>query len=90
MSSVDCDGEVQQDDITDAQVLVSCLGAMGIPYKFSPRQRTQFYKWSEVIDFGARTRWRTSKAFEGRFTESGIPVAVMRGRQAQLVILLAK
>ncbi len=75
--NLECKGELREDDNLNGRAIISCRSKRGPA-------------WSEVIDFKARTRWRTNSVFGARLSEGGIATGVLRGRPAKLAVIETK
>jgi hypothetical protein len=84
---IDCDAPLYEYAHAGERAVVSCLprAAEGALYKDETRLRS--WRWTEVIDLGSRTRWRTTEVFEPRVTTTGMVVGTRRGKPAQLAVI---
>ncbi len=84
---IDCETPLDQSAISEGRAVVSCLAPAGMRNYFSADHRMRHWRWTEVIDFQARTRWRTTAVFECELTETGLVLGTKRGTPAQLAIV---
>jgi hypothetical protein len=83
-SDIGCEGALVETDLVGERVVVGCskVGAAT-----SDASRLRSFRWTEVIDFAARKRWRTEGAFDGRIAADGTAIGVTRKRPAQAMAL---
>lgn len=82
-ADIGCAHELMQTDLHGDRAVIACSSAAGA----GGAARLRGYKWTEVIDFSRKTRWRTNKAFEPKLAADGTVVGVTRSRPAQLVAI---
>jgi hypothetical protein len=84
---IDCDAPLYEYAHVNERAVVSCLPRAAEGSLYMNETRLRSWRWTEVIDLGARTRWRTTEVFEPRVTTTGMVVGTRRGKPAQLAVI---
>ena len=86
-NDIDCDTTLYTYAQVGDRTTIECLPKALESTVYKDEARLASWKWMEVVDFKARTRWRTTEVFEAKIGADGSVVGTKRGKPASLAVV---